>query len=357
MKKIFNIIILVIGIMVFPAIVNAASADIYASSYNCYVGDSVTVTVSFNSCGWNLHVSGQASKDIAGVNFDGENQSGGDSFSVPTGSPGTYTYTLSGDVTDADETKVIINKTITVTVSERPAPEPEPQPDPQPQQPQQPQPSQPSQPSYPTQQQQQSNPEPQQQKEQETKQEEKKEEKPKEDPIVVENIEIVGFNISFSKKKTSYILNIDEDVEKLYITTKSNAEADVKDGVVDVKGKNSVVITFKKGTLTAKYTIKLVRGNTTRENVDDSAAPTKKEDDSNKKDNNIFLYTTIGFAGLSVLLLFALIASKKKPKKIEPKPVAVQPAPVQPAVQPQTVTQPTVQPQVVNPAPQPPQNN
>lgn len=126
MKKIHYkivIIMLFVGIMLFfnRSICNAGTAGISASSKDVKVGDSVNINVSINAIAWNLKVSGSGVSDtIVGGNLDElANKSTSKSYKLDTSNPGTYTVSLSGDVTDANGTPSNISDSVTVKVSEK----------------------------------------------------------------------------------------------------------------------------------------------------------------------------------------------------------------------------------------------
>jgi len=99
----------------------AASAKITASKTSVTVGESVTVTVTINAAAWNVKPSGAISGGVlAGVNNDGENQTTTETYKLDTSKAGTYTVSITGDVTDADETFIDVNSSITVVVKEKP---------------------------------------------------------------------------------------------------------------------------------------------------------------------------------------------------------------------------------------------
>ena len=183
-----------------------------------------------------------------------------------------------------------------------------------------------------------------------------RQEEPKEDPIVVESIDVVGFNLRFNEKQTEYELELDKGVTSLYITTKSNGESSVADGLVDITDKKDLTITFTKGLLTKDYKLTFTEKSN---KVIDTTGDVKKDD--NKKGLNIFIVTTAIF-GLSTLVLFImLLASKKKDKEPEAKPIIKPITNTQPAVQPATPTavqqptQPATQQSVQQPTQQPTQ--
>lgn len=134
MKKITKIGILVILLLIMlgKTKVNAATASISANKTNVTVGETVTITVNINAASWNITVKGSGISDtIVGYNDDAVNQSKSKQYSLNTSQAGTYTVTISGDITDQDDTKVYPNQSVTVSVS-KPAPEPAPTPTPEP---------------------------------------------------------------------------------------------------------------------------------------------------------------------------------------------------------------------------------
>lgn len=115
-KSIFLIIFATVTISLFSK-VDAASATISANKTTATVGDSVKVTVTINAAAWNINVSGSASDSIVGFNSDAENQTTTKTYSINTSKAGTYSVSISGDITDASATTPDkINKSVTVTV-------------------------------------------------------------------------------------------------------------------------------------------------------------------------------------------------------------------------------------------------
>lgn len=123
MKKRIILTIMTIFITIFFArSVYAESASIVASSKSVTVGTKVTITVNVTAAAWNLHVSGQVSGDIVGFNSEAENQTTKKTYTFTPSNAGTYTVTLSGDITDQDKAIATkINQTVTITVNEKPA--------------------------------------------------------------------------------------------------------------------------------------------------------------------------------------------------------------------------------------------
>ena len=125
MRKTTKFIFLILGIWVALSAlstVNAATATIKANKTSATVGDSVKVTVSVNAAAWNLQVSGATSGSIIGYNADAENQATTKEYTIDTSKAGTYTVSLSGDVTDeAKEVADTISTSVTITVKEKQA--------------------------------------------------------------------------------------------------------------------------------------------------------------------------------------------------------------------------------------------
>ena len=116
-KKILLIIMLVLCFIFFTKGVYAASASITASKKSVTVGTKVTITVNVNAAAWNLNVSGATSGSIVGFNAEAENQSTTKTYTFTPSKAGTYSVTLSGDITDENsESATNINKTVSITV-------------------------------------------------------------------------------------------------------------------------------------------------------------------------------------------------------------------------------------------------
>ena len=131
MKKTIKILIFsLLMLLVFGITeVKAASASIKASKTKATVGDSVTITVTIKAATWNVSVSGSGISDkIVGYNEDAENETKTKKYTLNTSKAGTYTVSISGDVTDENETKINPSDSVTVTVSE-PVAAPEPKPE------------------------------------------------------------------------------------------------------------------------------------------------------------------------------------------------------------------------------------
>lgn len=125
MKKIRYKIIMIIffaGVLLLlnKSTSNAATAGISASSTNVKAGDNVSINVSISAATWNLKVAGSGISDsIVGVDMDVTNKSTSKSYKLNTSNPGTYTVSLSGDITDANGSSKNISGSVTVKVSEK----------------------------------------------------------------------------------------------------------------------------------------------------------------------------------------------------------------------------------------------
>lgn len=127
LKVIIMILISTIIIFINNIISNAASTSLSANEKEVSVGDSVTINVSADAMTWNLKVSGSGISDkIVGGNLDEiANKSTSKSYKLDTSKPGTYTVSLSGDVTDANGASSDVSKSVTITVKQKEAPKPE----------------------------------------------------------------------------------------------------------------------------------------------------------------------------------------------------------------------------------------
>lgn len=120
MKKIlFNIFIAFSLVLCFTN-VYAASATISANKTSATVGDTVTVTVTINAATWNVTVSGGASDKIVGFDSDAQNVTTTKQYSIDTSKAGTYTVTISGDITDGvTDVNSNVSGSAVITVKEK----------------------------------------------------------------------------------------------------------------------------------------------------------------------------------------------------------------------------------------------
>ena len=123
MKKTIKIAIIALFMLIaFAAfsVVNAETATISTNKTSVMVGDSVKVTLSVNAAAWNLKVTGSATDTVVGFNANAENEKTTKTYTIDTSKAGTYTVTLTGDITDSTKDKPTkINQTVTITVKEK----------------------------------------------------------------------------------------------------------------------------------------------------------------------------------------------------------------------------------------------
>lgn len=105
--------------LIQPIKVNAAGGSVSASTTSAEVGDSVTIYVSFSGAAWNITVSGTgiSGGSYASQTSDLSEATTNDSFTLDTSAEGTYTITISGDVTDAEGNTKDVYDSVTVVVS------------------------------------------------------------------------------------------------------------------------------------------------------------------------------------------------------------------------------------------------
>ncbi len=135
MKKIKKQILFILTFIVMLIIANkvyAASATVTPSSYNVTTGNTVNITVGVQATeAWNLKLTASGGT-LSGTTSvadaaDGEVTKNVISATFSSATPGTYTITLSGQVTGSDLVRQNVNKSITITVSapvQQPSPSP-----------------------------------------------------------------------------------------------------------------------------------------------------------------------------------------------------------------------------------------
>lgn len=118
--KIIIFALVTLGIITISSKAQAASASVSATKTTATVGDSVTITVNINAATWNLKATGTgiSGGKIVGYDPDGNNTSTTKTYSLNTSSSGSYTISLTGDVTDGTTgVTSYINTSVTVTVN------------------------------------------------------------------------------------------------------------------------------------------------------------------------------------------------------------------------------------------------
>lgn len=116
-RTLLTIVIAILVCMLDIPIVNAASSSITGSK-TITVGESVTISASVNAGAWNVVLSGNGqTKELVGQTATQGNSSASTSITFTPNKEGTYTFTLTGDITDyTTEATETINKTCTITV-------------------------------------------------------------------------------------------------------------------------------------------------------------------------------------------------------------------------------------------------
>lgn len=115
-----TILIAIVMCMLNVPISKAASSSITGSK-TVTVGESVTISASVNAGAWNVVLSGNGqTKELVGQTAVQGNSSASTSITFTPDKAGTYTFTLSGDITDYEaEATETVNKTCTITVKEK----------------------------------------------------------------------------------------------------------------------------------------------------------------------------------------------------------------------------------------------
>lgn len=115
-----TMIIAIVICMLNVTIVKAASSSITGSK-TVTVGERVTINASVNAGAWNVVLSGNGqTKELVGQTATQGNSSASTSITFTPNKAGTYTFTLSGDISDYETEKTeSINKTCTITVKEK----------------------------------------------------------------------------------------------------------------------------------------------------------------------------------------------------------------------------------------------
>ena len=115
-----TLITVIVAIFVFilnVPVANAASASITGSK-TVTVGQSVTITASVNAGAWNITLSGNGqTKELIGQTAVQGNSSASTSITFTPTKEGTYTFNLSGDITDYEtEATNNVSRSCTITV-------------------------------------------------------------------------------------------------------------------------------------------------------------------------------------------------------------------------------------------------
>lgn len=124
MKTIKKVVVLLISILlltvIFSTISQAATALLTASSYNVEVGTKVTIRASGTAAAWSVYIDGDGitRTPVVGDDPNAKNTSFSGSTSFTPTKEGTYKITLTGTISDENDTGegTAVNKSVTITV-------------------------------------------------------------------------------------------------------------------------------------------------------------------------------------------------------------------------------------------------
>lgn len=120
-KLIFIVVMLYFSLILVSNVSNAASSSLSTNSSTVTEGDTINITVTVNAAQWNLTLTANGetlNTWTETVNY-AENLSRTFTASYKTENSGTVNFTLSGDITDVDQTNTEINTSRSVTVKEK----------------------------------------------------------------------------------------------------------------------------------------------------------------------------------------------------------------------------------------------
>lgn len=108
--------------------------------------------------------------------------------------------------------------------------------------------------------------------------------------IELDEFRVIGYKLK--KEKNKYILNIDEDIDEIYVLAASDDEGVTitGDGAIDIKNKNRIVVEVEKDNIISKYIIKVQK----------------------KKDNSVIIIGGLIVIIVGMLVYFLIDWKKKK---------------------------------------------
>ena len=120
-KILFSILFLLAFLLILNSYVYAASTSLSANSTKVNVGDTIKVTASVTAAQWDLSILVNGQSIATSNELDNYKSNITKTFSgtYKTTSEGTVTFTLSGDITDVDQTNTAVSKTLSVTVTKK----------------------------------------------------------------------------------------------------------------------------------------------------------------------------------------------------------------------------------------------
>ena len=122
MKKKFKILgilfLTIFFIIIYKSNVKAASASVSANKTSITLGETVTITTTINGASWDISLSGAVTQGYADTTDDAENGTKTYTASFTPSSAGKYTVSLSGNVTDSNDSRVSVSDQVTINVSQ-----------------------------------------------------------------------------------------------------------------------------------------------------------------------------------------------------------------------------------------------
>lgn len=120
-KILFSILFIFAFLLILNSSVYAATTSLTAKSTKVNVGDTITVTASVTAAQWDLSILVNGQSIATSNELDNYQSNITKSFSgtYKAASEGTITFTLSGDITDVDQTNTPVNQTLEVTVTKK----------------------------------------------------------------------------------------------------------------------------------------------------------------------------------------------------------------------------------------------
>ena len=118
-KKTILLSIIILCIIAAFSKVNAASANISSNKTSMNIGDTAKISINYTAAAWNIQVSGAVSYSDADASSNAKNTSKSTSLKFKPKKAGTYTVSLSGDVTDENGKTTDLSKRLTIKVKEK----------------------------------------------------------------------------------------------------------------------------------------------------------------------------------------------------------------------------------------------
>ena len=119
LKKIIIIGLFSLFVISIASKVNAASANLTSNKTSMEVGEIATIKLTIKAASWNVKVSGPATINEADSSSDGENTTKTFTTSFKPSKAGSYSFSLSGDISDGDTMKTEnVSDSLTIKVTE-----------------------------------------------------------------------------------------------------------------------------------------------------------------------------------------------------------------------------------------------